>query len=361
MAAAAARGPPADIPEALLLVLPHLDLRGLLAVEQVCRALQDAVRDDTSLWRALALLGGPRGAPHLNDERLAALVARSRGSLQSLLIWECLSITSQGLVAALRDCPRLEKWTDMSAGEVLLLAKSLAHVAEQLGLRPSLRQLRLQGSLMEQCSGTDLLELRRYMAPDAGRVSPPPSFRARATCFWDLDILSPFGYFITRHKGLRDLKEHDASGRAVDVGVCAGCHELHNTYQCSPATCTNPRKHLQGDQSSPLWCWSCVPRCELCYVCQEPDLVNPDTSDLDDQHLTTMCQICKVCQPCWKHLPRCIHCNQASCPYGLEHCATHIYNKSSYLCHDCYAREFFDKRRASRNEDMFNPRLHWMR
>eukprot|EP00850_Spirogloea_muscicola_P016369 SM000132S26884 [mRNA] locus=s132:272615:274271:+ [translate_table: standard] len=312
MAAAAARGPPADVPEALLLALPHLDLRGLLAVEQVCRALQAAVRSDTSLWCSLALRGGTRGAPQLNDDRLATLVARSHGSLQSLLLWRCLSITSRGLAATLKDCPRLEKLhvvncrTSMSACEVLLLAKSLAHAAEQLGLRPSLRQLRLQGSLMEQCSGTDLLELRRYMAPDAGRVSPPQSLRARAMCFWDLDLMSPNGAFNTLHNGLRELKEHDESGRAIDA----------DTF--------DPR---------PTW-----------------------RLDVGDQNLMTMCQICEVCEPCWKRLPRCIYCNQASCPYGLDQWAGKIHNKTSFLCPYCNATEYSDMPWASDNEDNIYPK-----
>eukprot|EP00850_Spirogloea_muscicola_P007313 SM000036S13357 [mRNA] locus=s36:850311:851928:+ [translate_table: standard] len=356
MAAAAARGPPADVPEALLLALPHLDLRGLLRVEQVCRALQAAVRDDSSLWCALTLRGGSRGAPQIDDKRLATLVARSRGSSQSLLLWRCFSITSQGLVAALKDCPRLEKLhvvdcrTAMSACDILLLAESLAHSAEHLGLRPSLRQLRLKGSLAKQCSGTDLLELRKYMAPDAGRASPPPLFRARTTCFWDLDIRPSDGYFPMRHNGLRDLKEHDVSGRAIDMGVCAGCRELHDTYQCSPATCTNPRKHSQGDQPSPpLWCWSCVPRCEFCYVCKELSSMKADTFDLQPTWRVemgdrdgTMCQICKVCEPCWKRLPRCIYCNQASCPYDLEQWARKFHNGTSFLCYDCYDEETLD-------------------
>ena len=102
--AAAPRGWSALPADVLARVLARLtgDVPSLCAAACVAPAWRDAAAEPR-LWVCLKLLPDTAGAEHLTDERLKALVARSRGLLASLDVSGARQLTNKGLTAVLQQ------------------------------------------------------------------------------------------------------------------------------------------------------------------------------------------------------------------------------------------------------------------
>jgi len=100
----AERGDPHD---GLFFVLGYLGVRDLLSLEQVCRSLRDAIRGDPLLWRTVHI-NQPLNE-RITDDTLVKLTNRAQGTLQCLILVNCLWITDSGLRRALQSNTGLMK------------------------------------------------------------------------------------------------------------------------------------------------------------------------------------------------------------------------------------------------------------
>lgn len=93
--------------DALFFVLGYLGVRDLLSVERVCRSLCDAVRGDPLLWRTVQIDQPLNG--RITDDTLVKLTNRAQGTLECLILLNCLRITDNGLGGVVQSNSKLMK------------------------------------------------------------------------------------------------------------------------------------------------------------------------------------------------------------------------------------------------------------
>lgn len=93
--------------DALFFALGYLGLKDLLSIERVCRALRDAVKSDTLLWRSIDVYKPLSDG--FTDDALLRLTSRAQGTLKCLNLMECIKITDGGLTRVLECNPQLTK------------------------------------------------------------------------------------------------------------------------------------------------------------------------------------------------------------------------------------------------------------
>lgn len=121
---------PSDCAAYILRVLP---LRDAAALSATCRALRALY---AHIFPALAAVL-PLSHLAVSDDELAALCARACGSVRALALAGCTRITADGIVAALRLCPRLQ-YLDLSAGHPAVVSD-----ATLVRMSPWMRRVRV--------------------------------------------------------------------------------------------------------------------------------------------------------------------------------------------------------------------------
>jgi hypothetical protein len=131
---------PADV---LARVLSRLagDVSSLCAAACVAPAWRDAAAEPR-LWVCLKLLPDTAGAEHLTDERLKALVARSRGLLASLDVSGARQLTNKGLTAVLQQPHALTAFSAAIVHGALTASGVVRALAAQRG---RMRKVSVQG------------------------------------------------------------------------------------------------------------------------------------------------------------------------------------------------------------------------
>lgn len=97
-------GPPH---EALFLILTYLPLFELLAMNQVCTSLRDAVNKDVLSW--LNIIVDKALSLKLSDEILMKITSKANGRLRTLALMNCAKITDNGLQQVVEQNPLISK------------------------------------------------------------------------------------------------------------------------------------------------------------------------------------------------------------------------------------------------------------
>ncbi|KAK7266890.1 hypothetical protein RIF29_19550 [Crotalaria pallida] len=260
--------------DALYFVLGYLGVTDLLSAEQVCRSLRDAVRGDPLLWRTVHIDQPLNG--RITDDSLVKLTSRAQGTLQCLILVNCLWITDSGLGHVLQSNPRLMKLVvpdciRLTVEGILFNLKALKSAGT-----PGIKQLRI-GGLAGVCRVTDqqfeelkeLLNVSKYLPQ---RDQKPQFYRG--------------GY---SHIICED-------GRAIDIEVCPRCQKLRPVYDCPAESCQQKHQSAQLCRG----CTICIARCIQCGRCIK-----------DYDYEETFC-LELLCFNCWDQF---LHCPENALCY----------------------------------------------
>ncbi|KAK7316086.1 hypothetical protein VNO77_34791 [Canavalia gladiata] len=252
--------------DALFFVLSYLGVRDLLSVECVCRSLRDAVRGDPLLWRTVHI-DQPLNE-RIIDDTLVKLTNRAQGTLQCLILVNCLWITDSGLGRVLQSNPRLTKLSVPDCIRLTIEGILFNLRARKSSGTPGIKHLRI-GGLAGVCHVTDqqfeelkdLLGANKYLQ----HRDQKPQF-----------YCGGYSHIIC---------EDD---RAIDIEVCPRCQKLRPVYDC-PAESCQQRQAAQPCRG----CTICIARCIHCGRCIK-DFDYEETFCLD-----------LLCLNCWN---RFLHC-----------------------------------------------------
>ena len=282
--------PPA---EALPLVLAQLDgdVSALCASACVCKRWHAALSRSGLLWRVLRMPS--RVAPRLTDARLASLIARARGGLESLDVSGCMRLTDAGLKHALASQPT-----------------SPAHVAA-VGCY-NLRSVGVAQAL--KARQVDLLLVRGVttgcvaFAPAGANPIANPAAQMVAREIKQLRRrLKQFNSHLDASAGCTYVDEADQFVQQQEMCGCLcgdddrACDSCRSAYRCIMHG--SPAEMLPGTDDGVVRCLRCQGRmCTTCMAFEPPDK-----------------EFIKVCGHCFKRLcPTCVAC---SWPEPVAKCA----------------------------------------
>ncbi|RDX92001.1 F-box protein SKIP14, partial [Mucuna pruriens] len=255
--------------DALFFVLGYLGVKDLLSVERVCRSLCDAVRADPLLWRTVQI--GPPLNRRIRDDTLVKLTNRAQGTLQCLILVNCLWISDSGLGRVLQSNPRLVKLCVPDCIRLTMEGMLFNLRALKSSGKLGIKHLRI-GGLAGVCpvSEEQFEELNELLdaSKDLQQGDQKPQFYGRE--------YSPV------------ICEDD---RAIDIEVCPRCKKLRPVYDCPAESCQ--QKH----QAALLCrgCTICIARCICCGRCIE-----------EFDYEETFC-LELLCLNCWNQF---LHCSE---------------------------------------------------
>ncbi|TKY46439.1 F-box protein SKIP14 [Spatholobus suberectus] len=253
--------------DALFYVLGYLGVKDLLSVERVCRSLCDAVRGDPLLWRTVHI-DQPLNE-RITDDTLVRLTNRAQGTLQCLILVNCLWITDSGLGRVLQSNPRLMKLSVPDCIRLTIEGILFNLKALKSSGKPGIKHLRI-GGLAGVCHVTDqqfeelkeLLDASKYLQ----QGDQKPQF-----------YHGEYSHMIY---------EDD---RAIDIEVCPRCKKLRPVYDCPAESCQQKHQAAQLCRG----CTICIARCIHCGRCIK-DFDYEETFCLD-----------LLCLNCWNQF---LHC-----------------------------------------------------
>ncbi|KAJ7558234.1 hypothetical protein O6H91_04G029700 [Diphasiastrum complanatum] len=272
-----AEGPP----EGLFYVLPYLELRELLALDQVSKSLRDAVRNDVLLWKSLHI-EDPLNEK-VTDDVLLRLSARAQGRLECLSLLQCERVTGRAVRQVLASNPLLLKLclpgcTGVSVDAVVAMVKE--HLEGKSLNGPCLKQLRISGLYGITREHVDQLHSMLISGNLEPRKPKPQYYR--------------YGHYPV----------YCEDDRLIDVEVCPKCANVRVVYDCTRDRCQQKRAlKLQQCRG----CTFCIARCEECGTCID---------DIDYEE--TFC-LGLLCSACWLRLPKCVECNRPGCGKHVDH------------------------------------------
>ncbi|XP_027358280.1 F-box protein SKIP14-like [Abrus precatorius] len=253
--------------DALFFVLGYLGMQDLLSVEQVCKSLRDSVRGDPLLWRTVHV-DKPLNE-RITDDALVKLTNRAQGTLQGLILVNCLWITDSGLGRVLQSNPRLMTLSVPDCIRLTIEGILFNLRALKKSGTAGIKHLRI-GGLAGVCHVTDqqFEELKELL--DASTYLPqgdqkPQFYRG--------------GY---SHIICED-------GRAIDIEVCPRCQKLRPVYDCPAESCQQKHQAAQLCRG----CTICIARCIHCGRCIK-DFDYEETFCLD-----------LLCLNCWNQFLDC--------------------------------------------------------
>ncbi|BAU01566.1 hypothetical protein VIGAN_11082600 [Vigna angularis var. angularis] len=234
----AERGDPHD---ALFFVLGYLGVQDLLSVEQVCRSLRDAVRGDPLLWRTVHI-NQPLNEK-ITDGKLVKLTNRAQGTLQCLILVNCLWITDSGLQSVLQSNTGLMKLSVPDCIRITIEGILLNLRALKSSGKSGIKHLRI-GGLGGMCHVTEqqFEELKELL--DASKHLQHGD---RKPQFY-------------RREYSHILRE---DGRQIDVDACPKCKKVRPIYDCPAESCQ--QKHVAAQLCR--GCTVCITRCIRCGRC----------------------------------------------------------------------------------------------
>ncbi|KAE9619875.1 hypothetical protein Lal_00040137 [Lupinus albus] len=240
--------------DALYFVLGYLRVQDLLSVERVCRSLHDAVRGDPLLWRTVHI-HQPLNK-RITDDILVKLTSRAQGTLQSLILVNCLWITDSGLGHVLQSNPRLMKLVVPDCFRLTIEGILVNLRALKSSGTPGIKYLRIGGltgvSRVTEQQFEELKELLDASKYLQHRDQKPQFYR------------DGYSHIICE------------DGRAIDIEVCPKCQKLRPVYDCPAESCQ--QKHQSGQLCR--GCTLCISRCINCGRCIK-DLDYEETFCLD--------------------------------------------------------------------------------
>ncbi|QCD92889.1 hypothetical protein DEO72_LG5g958 [Vigna unguiculata] len=204
-----------DPHDALFFVLGYLGVRDLLSVEQVCRTLRDAVRGDPLLWRTVHI-NQPLNE-RITDDKLVKLTNRAQGTLQCLILVNCLWVTDSGLRRVLRSNTGLMKLSVPDCIKITIEGILLNLRALKSYGKSGIKHLRI-GGLAGTCHVTEqqLEELKKLLdtSKHLQHGNQKPQFY--------------------RREYSHILRE---DGRQIDVDACPKCKKVRPIYDCPAESC----------------------------------------------------------------------------------------------------------------------------
>ncbi|KAK7364872.1 hypothetical protein VNO80_13616 [Phaseolus coccineus] len=232
------RGDPHD---GLFFVLDYLGMRDLLSVERVCRSLRDAVKGDPLLWRTVHI-NQPLNEK-ITDDALVKLTNRAQGTLQCLILVNCLWITDSGLRSVLQSNTGLMKLSVPDCIRITMEGILFNLRALKSSGKSGIKHLRI-GGLAGMCHVTDkqFEELKELL--DASKHLQQGERKPQFYCREYSHIL-------------RD------DGRQIDIDVCPKCKKVRPIYDCPAESCQ--QKHLAAQLCR--GCTICITRCVHCGRC----------------------------------------------------------------------------------------------
>ncbi|XP_023767236.1 F-box protein SKIP28 [Lactuca sativa] len=260
--------------ESLYLVLPYLPLFELLAMAQVCKSFNNALKDDILPWLNI-IVDENHQRSRISDEILVKIASKAMGRLRTLVLSNCDRVTNDGVQTVVAMNPNIEKLhvpqcTNLTPEGIIQAVTTLnQHVA-------TLKSLKINGIYnITKDHFQTLCMLMKSNEPDTSRQD------------------------------------------SIDVGICPKCDEVRMVFDCPLETCE--RKNTIGGCRG---CKFCILRCEECGKCVEED----SEAACEDT----------LCLDCWIKLPKCGFCNKPYCnKHAYKQCV--LPDSSGFVCEACYS------------------------
>ncbi|OIV90123.1 hypothetical protein TanjilG_01577 [Lupinus angustifolius] len=262
--------------DAFYFVLGYLCVQDLLSVERVCRSLHDAVRGDPLLWRTVHI--HPPLNDRITDDTLVKLTSRAQGTLQCLILVNCLWITDSGLGHVVQSNPRLMKLVVPDCFRLTIDGILFNLRALKSSGTPGIKHLRIGGLTgVSPVTEQQFEEFKELLGLDASKHlqhrEQKPQFYRRG-----------YSHIICE------------DGRAIDIEVCPRCQKLRPVYDCPAESCQQKHQSAQLCRG----CTLCIARCINCGQCVK-DFDYEETFCLD-----------LLCLNCWNPF---LHCPEKSLCY----------------------------------------------
>lgn len=306
------------VPEGFLLALQYVDTCDLLAVEQVCSQLRDAVRQNPLLWRAIVVPRGP--SARMTTIAFRHMVDRSQGLLTAVQV-DGFVEDGSGLLEALQGCVNLEKLhipscRAVNCQHVVELLRHLNHAAARAGkARPKLSQLRVKSTATYRTaeSGDRTFILDELQA----NLCNSQRWDGR---HHDYSLQQAELYYHLYNSQTLESDPSFDDPRLLDWDECprcGNCDESSTVYSC-----TSP--HCEGGDRECRACIRCIERCRGCGRCGGESRLRE-----------TLCHCRRLCLPCMEGLPKCVTCDLVCCRSHLPVCAAQIGSSEYFECYIC--------------------------
>ncbi|XP_061990561.1 F-box protein SKIP28 [Rosa rugosa] len=292
-------GPPH---EALFLILTYLPLFELLAMNQVCTSLRDAVNKDVLSW--LNIIVDKALSLKLSDEILMKITSKANGRLRTLALMNCAKITDNGLQQVVEQNPLISKLylpacTGLTPEGVIRAVKTLSDHGH------CLKSIMINGIYNINKQHLETLESYLHeMNLDAKKEQPGS---------WPLLLLEYMDSPTFRH---------DKGHTIIDLEVCPKCDEVRMVFDCPRWAC---KRMIERSMTRCRGCRFCILRCQECGGC------------VDSQEIEEAVCAHILCSDCWLHLPKCNFCNKPYCKQHVDNkCCTS--GSTGFVCEVCYAK-----------------------
>ncbi|XP_050373700.1 F-box protein SKIP28 [Argentina anserina] len=294
-----AAGPPH---EALFLILTYLPLFELLAMNQVCTSLRDAVNKDVLSW--LNIVVEKPLSSKLSDVILIDITSKANGRLKTLALMNCAKITDNGLQQVVEQNPQISKLylpacTGLTPEGVIRAVKTLSEYGH------GLNSIMINGIYNINKQHLDTLKSYLEEMNPVTEKEQPVSWPLLYREYIDSPTL-----------------RHDKGHTTIDLEVCPKCDEVRMVFDCPRWLC---KRMLERSVTECRGCKFCILRCLECGGC------------VDSQEIEEAVCADILCLDCWLHLPKCNFCNKPYCKQHADNkCCTS--GSAGFVCEVCYAK-----------------------